>query len=75
MENTKIGNPFTIKVTYRYKSIDRSFLLSKESCLYKYFVKHNHVISRNKELCREGSTKLDEQIKKLAQCNLEKQKD
>lgn len=75
MVNTKKETPFTIKVTYSYKSIDRSFLLPEECCLYKYFVQHNHVISRNKKLCREGITKLDEQIKNLAQCNLEKQKD
>lgn len=75
MENTKIENSFTIKVTYSYKSIVRSFFLSEGSCLYEYFVRHNHVISRNNELCREGFTKLDEQIKKLAQSNIEKQND
>ena len=59
MENTKKETPFTIKVTYSYKSIDRSFLLPEESCLYEYFVQHNHVITRNNKLCREGDTQLD----------------
>lgn len=75
MENTKMENPFTINVTYSYKSIVRSFLLSEESYLYKYFVMHNHVITRNNKLCREGDTQLDEQIKKLVQSNIEKQND
>ena len=51
MENTKIENSFTIKVTYSYKSIVRSFLLSEGSCLYEYFVRHNHVIIIRKTKC------------------------
>ena len=72
MENTKIEVPITIKVSYSYKSFYYSFLLSEESCLYKYFVKNNHIITRDDKLFRSGILRLDEQIKELAQTNIEK---
>lgn len=75
MENTKNVSHITIKVSYNYKSIVRSFSLSDESCLYEYFVLHNHVITRDDKLLRNGTPELDEQIKKLAQKNIEVQDD
>ena len=72
MENTKIEVHINIKVSYSYKSFYYSFLLSEESCLYKYFVKNNHIITRDDKLFRSGILRLDKQIKKLAQNNIEK---
>lgn len=75
MENTKIETPITIKVSYIYKSIVRAFQLPEESCLYKYFVENNHIVTQDKNLVRNGIPELDEQVKELAQNNIEKQID
>lgn len=75
MDNTKIETPITIKVSYSFKSIIRSFKLPEESCLYKYFVKNNHIITRDDKLLRNGISELDEQLKELAQNNIEMQSD
>lgn len=75
MDNTKIETPITIKVSYSFKSIVRSFQLPEESCLYKYFVKNNHIITRDNKLLRHGIPELDEQVKELAQNNIEMQGD
>lgn len=75
MDNTKIETPITIKVSYSFKSIIRSFQLPEESCLYKYFVKNNHIITRDDKLLRNGISELDEQLKELAQNNIEMQSD
>ena len=75
MENTKNGTRITIKVSYSFKSIVRSFLLPEDSCLYKYFVENNHIIIRDNKLLRTGIPELDEQVKELAQNNIEMQSD
>lgn len=73
MENTKTGTRITIKVSYSFKSIVRSFQLPEDSCLYKYFVENNHIITRDNKLLRNGIPELDEQVKELAQNNIEMQ--
>ena len=75
MENTKTGTRITIKVSYSFKSIVRSFQLPEDSCLYKYFVENNHIITRDNKLLRTGIPELDEQVKELAQNNIEMQSD
>lgn len=75
MKNTPKRDPISIKVSYSYKSTSRSFLISEDSCLYKYFVRHNHIIIQDNKLFREGTSELDEQIKKLAQKNIMMQAD
>ena len=75
MENTKTGTRITIKVSYSFKSIVRSFQLPEDSCLYKYFVENNHIITRDNKLLRHGIPELDEQVKELAQNNIEIQSD
>lgn len=75
MENTKTGTRITIKVSYSFKSIIRSFQLPEDSCLYKYFVENNHIITRDHKLLRNGIPELDEQVKELAQNNIEMQSD
>ena len=67
MENTKTGTRITIKVSYSFKSIVRSFQLPEDSCLYKSFVENNHIITRDNKLLRNGIPELDEQVKELAQ--------
>lgn len=75
MENTKTGTRITIKVSYSFKSIVRSFQLPEDSCLYKYFVENNHIITRDNKLLRNGISELDEKVKELAQNNIEMQSD
>ena len=75
MENTKTGTRITIKVSYSFKSIVRSFLLPEDSCLYKYFVENNHIITRDNKLLRTVIPELDEHVKELAQNNIEMQSD
>ena len=75
MENTNIETPTTIKVSYSFKSIVRSFQLSEESCLYKYFAQNNHIITRYDKLVRNGILELDGQVKELDQNNIEMQSD
>ena len=75
MENTKTGTRITIKVSYSFKSIIRSFQLPEDSCLYKYFVENNHIITRDNKLLRTVIPELDEHVKELAQNNIEMQSD